>query len=219
MLRDAGVKLRQNTSNAADYFSIMRNFLGSSGHEQKAFADAYKRMGKLLTNNPTTFTEYYQQNRERLVSNLRPEHYGKLIMFRYNAKWKDELPYWDRYPLVMPVRTEGKYLTGLNFHYLFPQLRAKLLDAIVDNNARNRFYDNRRIRINMNIIARAAQSRLYEPCVKKYILQSKHVQTQFLIVPPEDYKFVLFLPYEMFQKESKEYVWADSIRKIRKAAH
>lgn len=222
MLRTAGRNIQRNIGSARDYFSVMQNMVNSAGtsYESGAFNDAHKRMGKLLENSPTTFTEYYSSRRENLSANIMPEHFGKLVMFRYNAKMKDELPYWDRYPLVMPIeKTKKGHLLGLNLHYLHPRLRAALLDEIVDNNARNKFYENKRIRFNYAIMQRAAKNSLYKPCVKQYIMESKHIQTKFLIVPPDEYKFVLFLPYDMFQKKSREYVWADSIRKIKKAAY
>lgn len=222
MLKNAGRNLQRNIGTARDYFSTMTNMVNSAGtgYESRAFNDAYKRMGRLLEDSPTTFTEYYSSRRNHLTDTLRPEHYGRLIMFRYNAKMKDELPYWDRYPLVMPIeRTKKGHLLGINFHYLHPRLRAALLDEIVDNNARNKFYESKRMRFNYAILQRAARNNMYRPCVKQYIMESKHVQTKFLIVPPTEYKFALFLPYDMFQKKSREYVWADSIRKIKKAAY
>ena len=52
-----------------------------------------------------------------------------LNMFVYSPKGRNKLPYYDTFPLVLPLKSmEGGFL-GLNFHYLPYALRARLLDA------------------------------------------------------------------------------------------
>ena len=43
---------------------------------------------------------------------------GEMYMFYYDAKHKDTLPYWDRFPLVFPFSKVKDGFLGLNLHYL-----------------------------------------------------------------------------------------------------
>ena len=43
---------------------------------------------------------------------------GNLYMYFYDAKLKEQLPYYDMFPLVFPFSTTDKGFTGLNMHYL-----------------------------------------------------------------------------------------------------
>ena len=56
---------------------------------------------------------------------------GKLYMFKYNAKWKDRLPYWDAFPLVVTLDYGRKYILGLNLHYLPPTYRNVLFQNML----------------------------------------------------------------------------------------
>ena len=44
--------------------------------------------------------------------------YGRLNMFFYDPKFKSRLPYYDIFPLVLPIEPMKGGFLGLNFHYL-----------------------------------------------------------------------------------------------------
>ena len=50
---------------------------------------------------------------------------GSMYMFYYDPKHKEELPYYDRFPLIFPYKKVKGGFMGLNLHYLPLQLRAK----------------------------------------------------------------------------------------------
>ena len=52
---------------------------------------------------------------------------GKLNFFFYDPKTKALLPYYDRFPLVLPIGSAAGGFLGINFHYLPITLRVKLL--------------------------------------------------------------------------------------------
>ncbi len=58
--------------------------------------------------------------------------FGQLNMFVYGPKNKLTLPYYDTFPLVMPIGGIGGGFLGINFHYLPVPLRMRLLDKIVN---------------------------------------------------------------------------------------
>ena len=85
-------------------------------------------------------------NREALMRedeiNRRASHsYGSMFMYFYDPKHKNKLPYYDRFPLTIPVEPAEGGFRGLNLHYLPPVLRAKFLDALL-NVTNNKKYDD-----------------------------------------------------------------------------
>ena len=57
---------------------------------------------------------------------LRPK-YGVMNLFAYDPKHKATLPYYDRFPLIMPLQAAKGGFYGLNFHYLPMEQRVKFL--------------------------------------------------------------------------------------------
>lgn len=149
----------------------------------------------------------------KLSNNISENYMGKMVLFFYDPKYKEELPFYDRYPLIFPIEWYGDgSMLGINLHYLPPNMRAQLLDALVTNllpkNGRKK-----NLVISYKILKSAAQYKSFRPCVKKYLLS--HVRSKFQIVPVEHWDKVIFLPLERFEKKSKNEVWKDSKKKIK----
>ena len=137
---------------------------------------------------------------------------GNMYLFAYDPKTKEDLPYYDRFPLVFPFRRVPDGFYGINLHYLPPLLRAKLMDALYDTVNNDNMDETTRLRINYRILQSAAKFRYFEPCVKHYL--NNHVKTRFLKVDPTQWDVALFLPLERFAKANKLKVYADSKKKI-----
>jgi len=137
---------------------------------------------------------------------------GEMYLFAYDPKTKEDLPYYDRFPLVFPFRRVTGGFYGINMHYLPPLLRAKLMDALYDTINNDKMDETTRLRINYRILQSAAKFRYFEPCVKHYL--NNHVKTRFLRVDPTQWDVALFLPLERFAKANKLKVYADSKKKI-----
>ncbi len=71
--------------------------------------------------------------------------YGKLNMFIYDPKFKKKLPYYDTFPLVLPLETYSDGFLGINFHYLPIPLRVKLLDRLLDFSNNTKFDESTRL--------------------------------------------------------------------------
>ena len=61
--------------------------------------------------------------------NQRPSG-GRLNLFFYDPKFKEKLPYYDTFPLVLPLETIRGGFLGINFHYLSPVVRFSLLNQL-----------------------------------------------------------------------------------------
>jgi hypothetical protein len=135
---------------------------------------------------------------------------GKMYLYMYDAKWKDKLPYWDRFPLVFPYEPTENGFMGINFHYLPHLLRVKLLDQLTPYaTAQKRMTETTRLRLSWQVLK---QYSAVTPCVKRYL--TSHVMTSFIEIHPQDWKTAVLLPFETFVGKSKETVFRDSKRAI-----
>ena len=133
-------------------------------------------------------------------------------MFGYDAKMKDELPFYDRFPVVFPFSRDADSFTGINLHYLPHIYRARLMDALYMIVSDQKFNDKTRLRLSYQLLSSSSKYKYFEPCVKKYLYN--HVKTKFLQVPSNEWDIALFLPLERFTV-SKNVVFKDSIKKIK----
>jgi hypothetical protein len=169
------------TRNAADWF---RRKVGALRSELRS------RYSEVDTAN-----EFYNTAKKSGRTTIAP---GKMAAYFYDPKTKDKLPYYDRFPLILCVKMYNNGFLGLNFHYLPPLLRARLMDAI-----------DRADSINWDALARIKEVR---PTVKRYLWS--HITSKVVIVDDDEKEIALFLPTERFKKESKLVVWGHSKRMI-----
>jgi len=141
---------------------------------------------------------------------------GFMYHFFYDPKMKKELPYYDRFPLIFPFKRgftrqraieEGSFL-GINLHYLPPQLRARLMDALYTISMDKTFDENTRIRISYEILNKASKFRFFKPCVKRYLVN--RVRSRFVKINADQWDTALFLPTERFVKKNKGFVHRQS---------
>lgn len=137
---------------------------------------------------------------------------GSMYMYFYDPKYKDTLPFYDRFPLIFPFRVEPGRFWGLNFHYLSLPLRAKLLDSLEELSNNKRYDDTTKLNISWKLLTAVSKNDYYAPCVKQYLIS--HTRSKFLLVKPEEWQIALFLPTESFVKSTKSQVWSDSKKKL-----
>ena len=162
-------------------------------------------------------------NRQALIRDDRVERYsrirdtmdviGQMYMFFYDPKYKDTLPYYDRFPLVVIIDSTPNGFLGMNLHYLPVLLRAKFLDGLMEITNNNAFDETTRFRTRYQFLRRNAKVRRYfSPCVKQYLFS--HVKGKLAKVQPIDWEIATFLPTQSFRKASQTKVWQDSRRII-----
>ena len=136
---------------------------------------------------------------------------GSMMMFFYDPKLKDKLPYYDTFPLVIPVESADGGFKGLNLHYIPPILRAKFLDSLLDVVNNKKYDESTRFTITYRLLKGAARFRFFKPCFKHYLLD--HVKSRFAQVPAPEWEIATFLPTASWKKSSAGRVYSDS-RKI-----
>jgi len=146
---------------------------------------------------------------DRLVANITV---GRMYMFMYDPKMKEDLPYYDKFPLIFPFRRVKGGFYGINMHYLPHMMRAKLMDALYTLANNQAHDDTTKLRLSYQILSRASRFRYFQPCVKHYL--NNHVRTRFLWIPADQWETALFLPLERFVGATKQQVWKDSRRMV-----
>ncbi len=129
---------------------------------------------------------------------------GNMYMYFYNPKYKDELPYYDRFPLVIMVEPAPGGFYGLNLHYLSPVVRARFLDALMDT-APQKINDKSRLKLRYDLLKSVKKFKEFQPCFKHYL--TSNVQGRMVRVPMTEWEIAIFLPTEQFKKVKKETVW------------
>ena len=139
---------------------------------------------------------------------------GKLYLYRYDAKYKSSLPYWDMFPLVFPYEKTKDGFYGLNFHYLPYQLRIKLLDKMMVFATNKNMDENTRLRYSWQLISGISKFKFAEPCIHRYL--NSHIRTQCREITANNWATAMMLPVEGFVGANKAKVWQESKRSINK---
>lgn len=139
---------------------------------------------------------------------------GGLYFFVYDPKTKEELPYYDKFPLVMPLKRESDGFIGLNLHYLPIRYRIAFMKKLFQYAVYNDEDEIKRIRITYDILNSSSKFKEFRPCIKKYLYG--HVKSRILAVEPQEWDIALYLPLQQFKKAPAKTVWQESIADIRK---
>lgn len=144
-------------------------------------------------------------NRQRMTTNLLP---GSLVFFKYDAKYKDTLPYWDKFPLSFIFSMSSTGFKGINFHYLPYGLRIKLYDKM-NTIAGNPSMPTLQIQqLTWQLLSNVAKFPEVRPAVKQYLYG--HIRSKFLQLDLNDWKTAIMLPCEEFEGATQAEVGRNS---------
>ena len=130
---------------------------------------------------------------------------GRLNMFFYDPKLKKKLPYYDTFPLVLPLERYNDGFLGLNFHYLPIPLRMRLLDRVVDFSNNTKFDESTILRVSYNQLKNV---KLIKPTIKRYL--AGKVKSRFRRVDADEFTIATLLPVARFKKGTVAQVHRDS---------
>jgi len=138
--------------------------------------------------------------------------YGSMYNFQYDPKTKQTLPYYDRFPLCIPVQKAKGGFYGLNLHYLHPLIRAQFLDELYDITNNSKYDRTTKMNVTYQLLKSTSRMRFFKPCLKHYL--SNQIQSPLLLIEPADWEIAIFLPTESFRKVDKNTVWNESRSKF-----
>lgn len=181
--------------------------LAKSGYEPRTTAARDWLKSKIKDLKPTR--QALLNDKERLKTNT---IIGRMYFYYYDPKLKDELPYYDRFPLVIPIERYQDGFLGLNLHYISPRQRIELLDALSDFATNSKYDETTRLRLSWNKLKTVGKAFKAKPCVKRYLF--KHVDSRFLEITADEWDIAALLPFQNFQGATANKVYNDSRNKF-----
>lgn len=152
--------------------------------------------------------------------------YGKMFLFFYDAKTKEDLKYFDRFPIVIPIEPYvtpqgNKGFIGLNLHYLPHVPRMIFLDKLYQMLSNEKKNSTTKFLLSYEKLSKFKE---FKVCLKIYLTKPNHIKSNMLELSYQDWVTVSLLPTELFvtyknkgngRRYSKDKVWADSRSKIK----
>lgn len=139
---------------------------------------------------------------------------GRMYFFFYSAKMQDTLPYWDRFPLVIPIERYSDGFLGLNLHYIPPKDRLVLLKNLSQHASGSLNDERTRFRLTYPILKATHTAYQATPCIKRYLFP--HIKSRFLEIPATEWHIAAALSFQRFKGNSyqnDQKVWAESKEK------
>ncbi len=150
---------------------------------------------------------YINQSRTLVRKQMTP---GSMIFFGYMPKTKDELMFWDEFPVTILLHPKRGGFLGLNLHYLPPYARAnflnKLLKYVSDPNWAKHNNTSVQFHVTYGLLKNDSKLKKFKPCIKRYYYN--HIVTKVAYIAPTEWKTVPFFPLDKFSGASRKDVWA-----------
>jgi hypothetical protein len=169
----------------------------------------FEQQIKLMASQRITPNRIMANGGMNLSVRLKP---GRPVFFFYDPKFKETLPYFDMFPLVIPFQKTENGFMGLNLHYLDYKPRILLFKEL-DRIYSRGFDETRKLQYSWDLIRGVSKLKAAAPCIKQYL--NSHVQSPFFEIPTESWYTAMMLPVQRFVGASKEQVWRESATKSR----
>lgn len=124
---------------------------------------------------------------------------GAMYLFEYDPKHKDKLPFWDTYPLVIPIHYYNDGFLGINLHYLPPNARISLLQELFLHTNNDKFDKTTRINISYRLLKNFSVRLSGDNGIVKRYLYS-HVRSSFNNVAPGEWIQAASLPLQRWEQ-------------------
>jgi hypothetical protein len=138
---------------------------------------------------------------------------GGLYHFYYDPKGKDDMPYYDKFPLVLALEKYNDGFLGLNLHYLPIKYRVAFLGKLMDFAVLNADNDIKRMRVTYDILNASRRFKEFRPCIKRYL--HGHIKSKILAIQPDEWEVAVFLPTQVFKGAKPQEVWKESVDEIK----
>ena len=178
--------------------SVFDTIKQRAGNADKSATWYRTQVNKIASNK--TAGQLFRENK----LNSRPS-VGRLNLFGYNPKFRKTLPYYDVFPLVLPLEPIPGGFMGMNFHYLPPLLRFRLLERMQATATDSRFDSKTKFDVNYDDVK---SIKIVKPTIKKYLYA--YCQTGFLRINADEAAIAIYLPVQRFKKASDAVVYSDS---------
>ena len=131
---------------------------------------------------------------------------GKIYAYIYDAKYKDTLPYWDKYPLIIFLgfgksKAGNDLMYGLNLHYISPKARQQFLEDLLKQYASTKTLTNStKLNIDWSKVRGFSGA---EKMIKAYL--PDHIKGTIVEIKPADWANVVLMPLQKFVSKGKSF--------------
>ena len=132
---------------------------------------------------------------------------GFLYVYSYDPKYKDTLPYYDTYPLILCLDVYKDGWLGINVHYMPPKIRELIFTELLGTLSNDRLDEKTKIKTNWAKLKVMANNRYIAHACKRYL--TNHLVTPLCKIDPEFWEVLIFMPIARFEKASIREVWKD----------
>ena len=180
---------------AIDIFSPLKDL---QGNKQKS-ASWYRNAVSLIADR-TSPSELFASGKL-----LGKPSAGRMSMFFYDPKTKARMPYYDTFPLVLPLEPMKGGFIGLNFHYLPYGARFAFLQQLQTLASNSKFDQSTKIQATYDSVK---SNKYVKASIKRYLYSQ--VRSQFLRVDVNEMALAAYLPVAQFQGATIGSVFAKS---------
>ena len=113
--------------------------------------------------------------RDRNLSTTFPRLFN-LMFYEYKAKWRRDLPFYDKYPLAFVIETDDKSFFAVNLHYYSPKERLGVVASLMEDKIPK-----------------------FRKGAHKYLLSE--VRSPYLILAQQEWETMCLLPVEEFVRD------------------
>jgi hypothetical protein len=159
---------------------------------------------------PATIAQSIAKETSRRTTIIKPGH---MYCYFYDPKTKDNLPYWDKFPMVLVLEKYNDGFLGLNLHYLPPKFRVAFLTKLMKFAQLDAENDIKRMQITYDILNASKRFVEFKPCLKRYLYG--HVRSRILTIQPNEWDIAMMLPLQQFKGAKATTVWKDSIQEYK----
>jgi hypothetical protein len=159
---------------------------------------------------PVSVVNAITKEKDRRVSTVR---LGMMYCYYYDAKTKDDLPYWDRFPVIIVLEKYTDGFLGMNLHYLPPKFRAVFMQKLMKYAMLDEKDEIQRIRATYDILNATKRMAEFKPCLKRYLYGN--IRSRILKIGANEWDVAGMLPLQQFKKARAQTVWKDSVLEYR----
>lgn len=167
-------------------------------------AEAMRWLHQFITKNVKTFNPRQQFALGERTVNPKP---GFVYAYNYDPKYKDTLPYYDSFPLIMCLDVTKDGWTGINLHYIPPKVRSVLFGEMLEHLNNDKFNEQTKFKLTWGKLKLFAKHKFFKHAVKRYLTQQ--LGTPLFKIPAHQWGILVMLPTARFQKATAQQVWKD----------
>lgn len=139
---------------------------------------------------------------------------GKMYIYGYDAKHKDDLSYWDAMPVTIFFSETDTLVTGFNLHYAPIEMRVLILSKLYSIMIDETITEKSRLTQSYTFLKGLSTFDIMKPLIHSYL--KTNFTTQLIEVPATQWPIAVFLPLAKWQKAHFNTVYADYRKNIRK---